>query len=515
MASDNRTQDVKNMSFVCYGQIERNRIFMKLSMSLIGTYLEKYQPECHISEDTMSIGGVRFLSASLGKFSKDYVYIGDAREYYQDTKYRDALLLTNGQNQILCRGADYEELLNDVLSAFEYYNQMEQRLILSAAQGSSLDELIQIMEPVYAGGILFFDMEGNLLAARHEEVLRGDALYEELEKNGRMELYTLGRVFLNEEGKVSHDLSDYARRLFMPGEILGTVAMYLTIQQERVGFLMMFPISELEAMAALHLEELFARYSVMAKEFTDTSSLLMPKRTILESILKGIMPEPEVLQQLELAVEMKADGRILVLENLGIQNYTMYHMLERDLALAGKNIACEYQNFFVVLTSTETLSKLTECIREKMVYGKYAAGISMAIQHVGQIGTAYRQALFAISQGNGEGIFRCEAFALEYLIQNLKNQDMAMELLHPLIGTLEHYDQENNTELLLTLRTWLLNGCSQQKAAEELHVHLNTLKYRLKRMEELGHLDVNMERDMFYLRLSVEMLEKPAVATSS
>ena len=34
-------------------------------------------------------------------------------------------------------------------------------------------------------------------------------------------------------------------------------------------------------------------------------------------------------------------------------------------------------------------------------------------------------------------------------------------------------------------------------------------------MEELGHLDVNSERDMFYLRLSVEMLKKPAVATSS
>lgn len=34
-------------------------------------------------------------------------------------------------------------------------------------------------------------------------------------------------------------------------------------------------------------------------------------------------------------------------------------------------------------------------------------------------------------------------------------------------------------------------------------------------MEELGHLDMNSEKDMFYLRLSVEMLEKPAVATTS
>lgn len=488
---------------------------MKLSMSLIGNYLEKYQPECHIAEDTMSISGVRFLSASLGKFSKEYVYIGDAREYYQDIKYRDALLLTNGQNQILCHGADYEELLNDVLSAFEYYNQMEQHLIIDASQGKNLMELVEIMKEVYAGSILFFDMEGNLLASCHEEVLQGDGLYDNIKEHGRMEVNTLGRVFFNEDGEISHDLSDYPRRLFMTRDASGTVAMYLTIEKERVGFLMMFPASELEASAALHLEKIFAKYSVMAKEFTDESSLLMPKRAILESALSGILPEQEVLQQLEVAVDMKADGRILVFQNLGIQNYTMYRMLERDLEQIGKYICCEYQDYFVVFTATESLSKLIVCIREKMAYGKYALGISMAIQHVRQIGTAYRQALFAISQGSGQGIFNCEDFALEYLIQNLKNQDMAMELLHPLIGILEHYDQENRTELLLTLRTYLLAGCSQQKAAGELHVHLNTLKYRLKRIEELGHLDFNSEKDMFYLRLSMEMLEKPPVATIS
>lgn len=488
---------------------------MKLSMSLIGNYLEKYRPECHITEDTLSIGGVRFLSASLGKFSKDYVYIGDAREYYQDRKYQDALVLTNGQNQILCHGADYEELLNDVLSAFEYYNQLEQQLILSAAKGNTLQELSQIMEQAYSGAILIFDMEGTLLASGHGEKLQGDVLYQELQKDRRMNLYTLGREFVNEEGEVSHDLSDYARRFFQRGMTQGTVARYLTEKKERIGFFMMFPENELEALAALHLENLFAKYSVMAKEFTDTSSILMPKRTILESLLNGNLPDAVVLKQLEDAAGMEADGRILVFENFGIQNDTLYRMIDRALEKGGKSVSCKWENHYVILTTNMELSKTIASIQERMPNENYAFGISMAIQHAGQIPMAYRQAQFAIQQGNGKGIYDCQAFALEYLIQNLKNQDMAMELIHPAIRILEHYDQENHTELLLTLRTYLLTGCSQIKTAGQLNVHLNTLKYRLKRIEELGHLDFTVEKEVFYLRLSMEMIEKTAVATVS
>lgn len=68
----------------------------------------------------------------------EYIYLGETQGYYQDPRYGPALLLANGENQMICRGADYEELLNDVLSAFDFYVEFEQKLFLAAARGREI-----------------------------------------------------------------------------------------------------------------------------------------------------------------------------------------------------------------------------------------------------------------------------------------------------------------------------------------------------------------------------------------
>lgn len=45
-------------------------------------------------------------------------------------------------------------------------------------------------------------------------------------------------------------------------------------------------------------------------------------------------------------------------------------------------------------------------------------------------------------------------------------------------------------EILAALRAWLEHGQSIPKAAEALHVHVNTVRYRLHRFEELTHADL-------------------------
>lgn len=484
---------------------------MKLSMSLIGKYLEKFRPEYHIVNDTLSISGVRFLSTSLETFSNDYVYIGDAKEYYQDNRYKNALLLTNGQNQLICHDANYEDLFNEVLSSFEFYNRIEQTLIMEAAKGSKLSKLVSIMGTIYEDAILFFDMEGKLIASEHDSFLQEDMIYQELKQHKRMELNSLGRTFFQQDGTISHDLTDYPQQLFQKNETRGTIAMYLKANQERVGFLMLFPRNELNAATGIHLANLFSQCSIMAKEFTDTTSILTPKRTILESLLREEkIPTPDVLQQLEQSINMSKNGCIILFQNQSIQNYTIYRMAERTLNQLQNNISCEYQNSMVILTAVSNRKSILKCLKENLIYGKYTIGISMTIQTAKQIPMAYRQAQFALKNGSNLGIYHCKDFALEYLIQNLKNQEMAMELLHPLIGILKQYDQDNHTKLYQTLRTYLLNNSSQIKTAEALNVHLNTLKYRLKRIEEIDHINFSnfsKEKELFYLRLSIEMLD--------
>ena len=56
------------------------------------------------------------------------------------------------------------------------------------------------------------------------------------------------------------------------------------------------------------------------------------------------------------------------------------------------------------------------------------------------------------------------------------------------LGALEEYDADHHRELLQTLDAFYRCGQNVARAAETLIVHLNTVKYRLKRVHELtGH----------------------------
>ncbi|WSG19502.1 helix-turn-helix domain-containing protein [Nonomuraea sp. NBC_01738] len=72
-----------------------------------------------------------------------------------------------------------------------------------------------------------------------------------------------------------------------------------------------------------------------------------------------------------------------------------------------------------------------------------------------------------------------------------------------LLGPLEAYDAANQTELVETLQAYVAESGNWASTAERLHVHVNTLRYRLKRIEELTGRSLNKwdERVDFMLAL--------------
>jgi DNA-binding PucR family transcriptional regulator len=79
-----------------------------------------------------------------------------------------------------------------------------------------------------------------------------------------------------------------------------------------------------------------------------------------------------------------------------------------------------------------------------------------------------------------------------------------------MIRTLQEYDRLHKTELYHTLETYLTLDENLNKASDTLHIHMNTLLYRLKRIGEITNVDLKSphQKIMIYLDFKMNRLFK-------
>lgn len=72
-----------------------------------------------------------------------------------------------------------------------------------------------------------------------------------------------------------------------------------------------------------------------------------------------------------------------------------------------------------------------------------------------------------------------------------------------LLDPLRTYDEEHKADLVLTLETFLQHSGSWTRCAEQLHLHVNSVRYRIQRIEELTGRDLSRLEDRvdFFLAL--------------
>jgi hypothetical protein len=131
-------------------------------------------------------------------------------------------------------------------------------------------------------------------------------------------------------------------------------------------------------------------------------------------------------------------------------------------------------------------------------------GVSAAGRGLDGASEARRQARLACaaaSPGTSE-VLRFEEHPLRVLVASSPDQAkiVAEAVLAPVI---ELADGDRGV-LLDTARAWLAAGGSTSRAARELHVHRNTVRYRVKRLEELTGRDLARPIDAAELHVALE-----------
>jgi hypothetical protein len=140
------------------------------------------------------------------------------------------------------------------------------------------------------------------------------------------------------------------------------------------------------------------------------------------------------------------------------------------------------------------LKALEKALREKEIW----CGISTLFNNFMRLRYYYLQSVFAADYCKAKAktpiVFYEDCFVQHFLQSLGKPEDLPV-YCHPKILSLWNSEKESQRELVHSLYQFLLNGRNIALAADSLHVHRNTLIYRLTRVSEVLDVDLKAIKD--------------------
>ena len=92
--------------------------------------------------------------------------------------------------------------------------------------------------------------------------------------------------------------------------------------------------------------------------------------------------------------------------------------------------------------------------------------------------------------GRRGGVFSFRVDSLESMLLQSTRPELVVKFISRYVEPLERYDRAHTSDLRRTLEVYYESGSTLEEAARRLHVHVSTLRYRLKRAAALLDVDV-------------------------
>ncbi|MEV4065341.1 PucR family transcriptional regulator, partial [Nonomuraea dietziae] len=136
---------------------------------------------------------------------------------------------------------------------------------------------------------------------------------------------------------------------------------------------------------------------------------------------------------------------------------------------------------------------------------RVSIGVSGALTGAAAIRGGVEEAGHArrLAEARSGGVVTSDEIYTHALLLATVPGDVRRSFAHRLLAPLFDYDAGHQSELVRTLGTFLDTAGSWNACAERMHVHVNTVRYRIRRIEELTGRDLSTMADRvdFFLAL--------------
>jgi len=207
-------------------------------------------------------------------------------------------------------------------------------------------------------------------------------------------------------------------------------------------------------------------------------------------------------------------------EGLTKDSQNLVNMVRRIICEQGIKVITARSNPLLVLVDTgvvkqkQKVHELAEKIRRsinKKMKKKCTIGISRSAIGLNELKVSYKQAEKAFQIATKlkwhDVLVPYESLGVFRVFMQIENQEVLKNYVYEILGSLLTYDHEKHGNLLETLRVYADSNFNNQRTAKRLFIHINTLKYRLERIREIGKLDLDKSEERFNIQLSIKIID--------
>jgi PucR family transcriptional regulator, purine catabolism regulatory protein len=364
----------------------------------------------------------------------------------------------------------------------------EHVLTRAVMEGRGVEGIAASLADVTKGWALLLDLHGLPLASTSRSAaLRGARIWEEL-KGSRPE----GTSF-------SLTLVDRGHHIWVqPVGAQGRVEAFLAVGKPEA-------LSQLDRIVAGHALSLFAIELATSRAIADAQRRL--QGDFFDELAGGGMSAADAGRGLA-RFGFERDGRLMVVAIEGGEPDTVSHAATDRLSRAGGGFLISTHAGGVNLLipgdgDPPNLGQLGKELGERTGADlRVGAGSPAEITAVGR---SLREARYALQVCRLEGWASAgfEQLGTYRLLLSMTDPDALRAFADAMLAPLDTYDRDHNGELAVSLQSFLEHNARWETAAAQLYVHRHTLRYRMRKVEELTGRDLtsSFDRMEFWLAL--------------
>lgn len=252
------------------------------------------------------------------------------------------------------------------------------------------------------------------------------------------------------------------------------------------------------------------------------------KEFLWELLLGNHHSEAIIRQKAEsLQMHLPPSYLICIIEAAGLRlDQYLYPLLMRDklfwvvdgsqiILLIGLTEPKKEKSNVLIRKVEQFLSDSLGKLETHVSVGQVIAGYGRGYKSYTEIVKSYQEALHAVKikklfPREIAGIHGYHELGIYRYLLKCKQWDEEQGYENERLEVLKQYDRDNQTAMQETLETFLDAAGKVNVTAQRLHIHINTLSYRLRRIEEIMQVDLeNMnQRTSLYLELKMAKLNE-------